>query len=152
VFAAIYDYQVVPTARLADAICGYGEQPIETHGKPVLVIPARYAPRTAADKVPQLRRVRYADQEVFLVHGLHEVTGCPDWLGEIFEWLSCSLEVSIRSRDSVGRIPYCESVFAKQEIPPLKPHAALLMAWLENALGNGGKAEALPKAPSPLRD
>jgi len=152
IFAAIYDYEVAATAESADFSCFYGEQAVENHPENVLLIPARYTPRIAPGTLPRLRRVRYANEELYLIHGTDEVTGHPDWLGEIFEWLSCSLELSIHSRDSVGRIPYHETVFAKQNVPPLKPHAALLMAWMENVVQNGGAVEALPKATSPLRD
>jgi len=99
--------------------------------------------------LPRLERLRYAGEELLLVHGVDQA-GRPDWLGEIFEWLSSSLELGISGRDSAGRIPYSETVFARQAISPLEPHAALLMAWLENALENGGRQEALPKAPSPV--
>jgi hypothetical protein len=87
---------------------------------------------------------------MYLSHGVDETTGNPDWLGEIFEWISSSYEMCITKRDSVGRIPFCEMIFNKQRISPRKPYATLLMAWLENTLRNGNGVEALAKAPSPI--
>src|SRR5262249_21810807 len=75
----------------------------------------------------------------------------PDWLGEIFLWLSSSLEASITDRDDVGRIPYHATVFGQQGLSPQKPYASMLMAWMENALRKAGSEDRLlPKAPSPL--
>jgi len=150
VFSAIYGYEVSPNAEAAEYRCHYGHQPDASQGKAALAIPVRYADRGMASELPRLSKVRYANEEIYLVYGLERDSGQPDWLGEIFEWLSCSLELPIVSRDAVGRIPYSETVFAKQKISPLKPHVALIMAWMENALQNGGAVEALPKATSPL--
>jgi hypothetical protein len=101
-----------------------------------------------------LRRYRYADEDVPLFFGTDEKSGNPDWLGEIFVWLSGGQELSAHSRDGLGRIPYSETTFAQHNLSPRKPYAALLMAWFENVLRNGtiGKQEALPKAPSPTAE
>jgi len=56
------------------------------------------------------------------------------------------------ARDSVGRIPFSESIFTKNRISPRRPYASLIMAWMENALVNGKRKEALMKAPSPVPD
>src|SRR5208282_3353617 len=99
-----------------------------------------------------LAKHRYADEDVYLAFGTDAASGRPDWLGEIFLWLSCSQEISIAERDSVGRIPYSGTVFGREGLSPRKPHVALLMAWMEGALRqrNTKAEEALPKAPSPV--
>jgi O-antigen ligase len=84
------------------------------------------------------------------LYGTDESTGNPDWLGEIFEWLSCGHEMGIVRRDGVGRIPYSEMIFGRQNISPRKPHALLLMAWMESALRGGRFTADLPRAQSPL--
>jgi len=85
-----------------------------------------------------------------LSFGVDARSGRPDWLGELFLWLSGGYETNIHARDGVGRIPYSETVFSRQGISPLKSHASMLMAWLENAVQRGESNEALPKAPSPF--
>jgi len=99
---------------------------------------------------PKLTKHSYADETICLFHGIDEATGNPDWLGEIFEWLSSSHEMSLQGRDAVGRIPYSEMIFTRENISPRKPYATFLMSWMENVLRNGPGIQALPKAPSPL--
>jgi hypothetical protein len=150
IFAAIYDYQVAQSSQDAEFRCVYGTTNKNHSSGRILQIPARYRVRTELEGVPALGRVTYAGQNLCLVHGTDKKTGHPDWLGEIFEWLSSSLESPISARDSVGRIPYEGSVFSQQGISPLKPYATLLMAWMENILQNGSEIESLPKAVSPV--
>jgi hypothetical protein len=151
VFAAIYNYRVMETAADGEAICiEYGEKPPQESRSTRFYIPARYRPRTCEAAAGQLVKHRYANEDLYLSHGVDLSTGRPDWLGEIFEWLSSSHELGIQPRDSVGRIPYGEMIFSKQGISPSKPYASLLMAWMENALRNGSRAEAFAKAPSPI--
>jgi hypothetical protein len=147
-FAAIYDYQVARSADDAELCCVYGGG--NNFSRRIVQIPARYRARTQSEGIPILQHIKYANEDLCLVHGRDELTGHPDWLGEIFEWLSSSLEFPILGRDSVGRIPYEGSVFSHQGISPLKPYATLLMAWLENILQNGTEIESLPKAVSPV--
>ncbi len=151
VFAAIYGYRTIESdTKTAEYSCFYGgeeERPAETKQ---LNIPAKYTVRRKQEGLPQLQRIRYAGQEIPLVHGRKDAGEFPDWLGEIFEWLSGSLEIPVIKRDEAGRIAYSETVFGKQGITPSQPHAALLMAWMENALQSGGDNEALPKASSPV--
>jgi len=150
VFAALYGYSVVPEGDAAAIRCVYGQKNVQGRQQRELQIPARYMPRPPTAPAPMLRRRRYAGADFHLAHGIDELTGNPDWLGEIFEWLSASFELASDKRDAVGRIPYAETVFHQQGISPLKPYAGLLMAWMENALQANPEIEALPKAKSPL--
>lgn len=153
VFAAVYGYRVVKSeTEPTDLRCLYGQVERPTDSGRTLRIPARYRVRVENEPTPQLKRARFAGEEFYLAHGTEEGSNTPDWLGEIFEWLSSSLELPITRRDSVGRIPYCETVFSRQSISAFKPYAAMMMAWLENALQNGNSVEALPKAKSPVTD
>jgi hypothetical protein len=150
VFAAIYNYRVVEPRADSEAIClEYAEKPSQQCAATCFHVPARYALK-AREKAGQLVRHRYANEDLYLSHGVDAETGNPDWLGELFEWLSSSHELDIRVRDPVGRIPYRETIFNKQGISPRKPYATLLMAWMENALRNGNRVEAFAKAPSPI--
>jgi hypothetical protein len=57
-----------------------------------------------------------------------------DWLAEIFEWTSCADEYSVSERDSVNRVPFENSVFARYELDGRKPYAALAMWFLQHAI------------------
>lgn len=150
VFAAIYGYSVVTESECAEICCTYGRHRTLAGGPRTIQIPARYRPRPQGTSAPILQKIYHAGEELYVVHGIDERTGHPDWLGEIFEWLSASLEQASEERDSVGRIPYSGTVFHQQSISPFKPYAGLLMAWMENALQGSANAEALPRAPSPV--
>lgn len=149
VFAAIYGYRVTEKHD-AEIRCYYGKVEREPASPRSVHIPARYRARAKNAELPTLTKLRYAKEDVYLVHGVDEQTGNPDWLGEIFEWISSSLEQAVTARDSVGRIPYSQTVFERQHISAQRPHAAVVMAWLENMLQNGPGTEALPRATSPV--
>lgn len=152
VFAAIYGHAVVAGNEAGDAIhCFYGEAPPSPADQHLFHIPSLYRGNVFENGRRALAKHRYADEDIYLACET-DARGRPDWLGEIFLWLSGSQEASIATRDSIGRIPYSETIFSREGVSPRKPHAALLMAWMENALRNGNtKAqEALPKAPSPI--
>jgi hypothetical protein len=152
VFGAIYNYRVVdqvPSEEARKFI--YSAAPAGSDGKSGAVrIPARYSPRPENERLSNPCRVRYAGEDFYLFHGRDPLTLQPDWLGEIFEWLSSSHEKSISRRDSIGRIPDSEMIFDRAGLPAWKPQAALQMAWLEHISRNGTSSEALPRAPSPL--
>src|SRR5262249_54295990 len=57
-----------------------------------------------------------------------------DWLAEVFEWTSCADEYSVSARDSVSRIPFENSVFARYELDERRPYAALAMWFLQQAI------------------
>lgn len=67
----------------------------------------------------------------------------PDWLGEIFEWLSCADEYSIRQRDRYDRVPFSSSYIGRHGLDPLTPYAAAAMQCLEQAIHRtlGGTAD-----------
>jgi len=151
VFAAIYGHAVVDAANTAGAAgvarfrySGATQSPGPSEA---VLIPARYGLRLLSElpPVPQ----NFADELVPLFLGPDPATGNPDWLGEIFLWLSGELESNPVRRDSVGRIPFSETPFGKYRISPRRPYATLLMAWLENVLRRN-EFPALPKAPSPI--
>src|SRR5215813_9987211 len=145
VFAAIYGHRVVERGNEA-LRCFYGRR--QPKGSNVFHIPALYRLEQGLRK-SDFAKHKYAAREFFLLHGIDAATGRPDWLAEIFLWLSSAYEDGISARDDIERIPYSETVFSRSGVSPFKPHAALLMAWMENAL-RCGEREALVKAPSPM--
>jgi hypothetical protein len=151
VFAAIYGHRVIDRDESHEArTFRYGGSSPMSPDSPVVHIPALYSPHKATDGPSSPSNVRYADEEFYLFHGLDPLTRQPDWLGEIFDWLSCSYEKGITARDSVGRIPDSQMIFQRLGLPAWKPQAALHMAWLEYFSWNGTNGQGLSKAPSPL--
>lgn len=65
----------------------------------------------------------------------HAAGGRVDWLGEIFEWISSADDMAVRGRDSVGRIPFEDSIHGRYQIDPLVPHASVAMDQLARAIG-----------------
>ena len=151
VFAAIYGHEVVDVEQGANLqCCVYGAKPGESAGSKFFHIPARYVVRSLEEQAPRPEPCSFANEELYLFYGRDEVSGNPDWLGEIFEWLSSADEMSIAARDSIGRIPFASTVFGRQSISPLRPYASLLMAWFQGFLNDRGQSESLPRAPSPV--
>src|SRR5262249_16004592 len=149
VFAAIYGHAVVDVDSAGDPVrfrygagAGVGGHP------QAISLPARYPVRsvehaTDSSAPPSFAKIASESIPLFLV--LDPISGNPDWVGEIFLWLSGELELNAEKRDSVGRIPFPETPFAKFGISAERPYAALLMAWLENTLQRND-APDLPKA------
>jgi hypothetical protein len=130
--------------------CFYGRAAVSGHAQ-FFHIPAQYH-EAPGNRVSAFTKHRYADQDFPLSFGIDAVSSRPDWLGELFVWLSCGYEAPIVARDRIGRIPYSETVFSRHGLSARKPYASLLMAWMENVLRHGNGPEALPKAPCPLSD
>jgi hypothetical protein len=69
-----------------------------------------------------------------LLHYSLERSKAPDWLGEIFEWVSCADEYSVTERDSIGR-PVFEATYAgRHGIDVRTPYAALAMRGLQQEI------------------
>jgi hypothetical protein len=152
VYAAIYGHRVVDdrSNETARTIVYGGRLGYTSDRDGFLRIPALYQSALASHGIQKVTRHFYAGEEFSLFHGLDSQTARPDWLGEIFEWLSSGHERGIPNRDNIGRIPDAEMIFAQQQIPTWKPQASCLMAWLENCLNGRELEPVLPKAPSPV--
>ena len=152
VFAAIHGHEVTDRDDGSPTLCCIygksGSQQCDSVER--FYIPWQYKIRSAQDAVPSPLRHRYAGESCYLFYGRNEISGKPDWLGELFEWLSSSSEASVIDRDSIGRIPYHRSIFGRHSISPLRPHASFLMSWLENSLTNPKGPEGLLPAISPV--
>lgn len=146
VFCAVYNYRFLDARTEEPAVvCKYGEFPAEEAAKS-LHIPAKYRASTRGHRTDAAANANYRGEDLLLFHGIEESSGRPDWLGEIFEWLTATYELGCVERDSVGRIPYSASVFAKEKLSPRKPYASVLMAWLQNEIlkRDGGPTAAVP--------
>jgi hypothetical protein len=146
VFAAIYGYRVATTPGKGATTIFYGARRSGSGELDRLAVSSRYRPDFPSSAGFQFVKRRYAGEDFFLFFGVDEETGRPDWLGEIFEWLSCGYERRVTARDAIGRIPYAQTVFTTQSVSPRKPYAMMAMAWLQNELTNSGGPESLPRA------
>jgi len=150
VFCAIYCHAVANENSANDSACVYyGSNPPADALPGAIHVPARYVERPTNETAPQSTKFLYAGEWFNLFFGIDNL-GRADWLGEIFEWISSADEMSLADRDSVGRIPYEKSIFSRQGLSPLRAHALLAMAWLEDYLSNGFTKQALVKAPAPV--
>lgn len=150
IFCAIYGH-TVSDANLpgATSVC-YGfsdDDPSIPAG--AICLPSRYVERAPKQPAPQPQEASFAGERFDLFFG-RDAQGRPDWLGEIFEWLSAADEMSIATHDSADRIPFEHSIFARYQLPPARPRALMTMAWLEAYLRNGRAAGELVRAPSPM--
>ncbi|SRR5258706_9464430 len=151
VFCAIYGHAVTDDDSANDDICIFYDPEAPSELLPSAIqIPARYVERSTNESAPQSAKFFYAGEQFDLFYGRDNL-GRPDWLGEIFEWISSADEMSLVERDPIGRIPFEKSVFSRQKLSPFRPHALLAMAWLEGYLKNGTAKEELVKAPSPVQ-
>jgi len=153
VFAAIYGYRVADSGPESQSVrVFYGPLPTNKNADTEILIPALYdGAREHVSSSPRTKPIpfRLAGETIPLFLGLDSAEKKPDWLGEIFLWLSGELESYANLRDAVGRVPFEGTPFGRFGLSPRKPYAALLMAGLEYAI-RGNKISALPKAPSPL--
>ena len=152
VYAAIYGHRVASANSGEKArLVVYGDaSDLCLNQDQCLRIPAFYRATQGKQESRECIRHSYAGEDLPLFFGLDSQSGRPDWLGEIFRWLSSENENEIQPRDAAGRIPDSELIFARNGSPAWKPIASIMMAWLENSLFALEFKPALPKAPSPL--
>src|SRR5262249_13945422 len=105
VFAAVYGHQVCDTEPPDPSVTVvYAPHSGHALAKDSVYVPALYRSEASA-AAPAPKRVARGPHELPLFFGVSDSTGQPDWLGEMFQWLSSSSELSATSRDDVGRIP-----------------------------------------------
>jgi hypothetical protein len=151
VFSAIFGHRVRDDGPGEHGIIVFygASQPAVNPGT-YINVPARYGLRMPNAKPPWPTPAMRGQEKVLLFHGVCPRTGQPDWLGEIFEWLSANAEAAIPERDEVGRIPSAAKLFAAWGISPRKAHLMPVMAWLEACIRGMKETGQLPRAPSPV--
>jgi hypothetical protein len=92
-----------------------------------------YMPRLHNQPAPPPHCYTRGDQTTVLFYGVQPDIE-PDWLGEIFEWVSCADEYSVTRRDKVGRIPFSASYTGRHQLDPKRPYAAIAMYLLQSAI------------------
>ena len=146
-FCAIYGHHPVLAPgdmSSADVRISYSERR-DTNGKPVVYISNLYRPRPLNMPAPDPRVLLIGAKKLVLIHACSS-TG-PDWLGEIFEWLSCADEYSISDRDSLGRIPFERSFVGRHGLDVCVPYAALAMRGLQELLAQCAGGSSQPECP-----
>jgi hypothetical protein len=110
--------------------------------EPTVWLSRGYRARKLRDPAPP--PVKYACDGInTLLH--HQPAGehAPDWLGEIFEWVSCADEYSVSEHDRVGRPLFAATYAGRYHINTLIPYAAIAMRGLQNAI-----CRVVPSAPA----
>jgi hypothetical protein len=136
VFCAVYGYEPVLDSMSRDTEdlrITYSNDPEMRQGPKVLRLHNGYRPRPLTSPAPRPRSFSKDGRATVLFYPAQNSAEA-DWLGEIFEWISCADEYSIRARDSIGRIPFEKGVFARYELDERKPYAALAMWFLQRAI------------------
>ncbi len=138
VFCAIYGHEPIlqddgadPTS--ADVCISYSTRPQTGSVPRRLQLGNRYVPRSPRDAAPPPTRFE-ADGEKTVLFYTAENSAEPDWLAEIFEWISCADEYSAAARDPVGRIPFCDSYLGRHNLDACLPYAAVAMRFLQGAI------------------
>lgn len=104
-----------------------------------------YRARRLRDPAPP--PVKYVGRDITTVlHYAPKSEYAPDWLGEIFEWVSCADEYSVSLHDRVGRPLFAATYAGRYNISTLVPYAAIAMRGLQHAI-----CQALPGAPETPR-
>jgi hypothetical protein len=98
-------------------------------------------------RAPAPPPVKYAERGITtLLHHVPKGEHAPDWLWEIFEWVSCADEYSVSLHDSVGRPLFAATYAGRYNINMLIPYAAIAMLGLQRAI-----CQVLPGAPETPR-
>jgi hypothetical protein len=130
VFCAIHGFCIAPPGAGVRLYYGRGPAPVGVHP-----LSAGYRWREPSEPTVPPRLVPLPGDlppgldppgEFPLFHPAGE-DGRPDWLGEIFEWLSGAHEHSVRERDGVGRVAYSRTLHGRFHLDPGVPYATLAM-------------------------
>jgi hypothetical protein len=70
----------------------------------------------------------------------------PDWLAEVFEWISGAHEYSVTELDAAGRVSFAETLHGRYALDPTFPYAAAAMRLLNEQLRSAAGA-AWPAEP-----
>ncbi len=134
-FCALCGHEKVDSGktRPADMDIVYSGPSRKISSVPTLQLSSLYTARPIHQPAPRPTPFEKNSKSTVLFHA--PVRGAePDWLGEIFEWVSCADEYSITSRDSLGRIDFRDSYVGRHRLDLTVPYAAVAMQFLNEAL------------------
>jgi hypothetical protein len=151
-FCAIYGHQPLlnpQQAASADISISYLPRSSKQQHKRCVQLTSLYTPRPVREPAPAPQR--FSDNgETTIVH--YGPTGdcSPDWLGEIFEWVSCADEYSVTERDPVGRPLYEATYAGRHHLDVEIPYAAVAMHFLQREICRiAPRAAERPTSPDP---
>ena len=150
VFCVIYGHKpIVPATHheTADAWITYSSVVPNGKGRRSIRLTNAYVPRRPTLPAPPPHIFEADGHKTALIYEpAHRRE--PDWLGEIFDWISCADEYSVTARDSVGRIPLAASYVGRHGLDCRVPYAAIAMHCLQAAICRQVPASSpLPKPP-----
>jgi hypothetical protein len=134
-FCAIYGHQSVARegADSADVRITYASGSHNPYSQPALQLSNLYRSRSIHEPAPPPKKFERGFESTSLFYsprpGLE-----PDWLGELFEWVSCADEYSIRTRDPIGRVDFRDSYAGRHHLDVGVPYAAVAMRFLHDAV------------------
>jgi len=131
-FCAIYGHEpVLGTGQdNADLTITYAQ---DGGSQNIVRLSNRYPERDISRPAPEPVPFSQDGEKTVLFYGA--IPGVqPDWLAEIFEWVSCADEYSIKGHDSVGRVPFSASYIGRHHLDPRLPYAAIAMRCLQIAI------------------
>ena len=132
-FCAIYGHEPAEQAERADVWITYAPGCTRGDSKPSLLLSNLYQPRSPGEPAPPPRQYVDSGDVATLIY-LPLPGQQPDWLAEVFEWVSCADEYSVTERDSSGRIPFAASYVGRYNLNARVPYAAVAMRLLNGAL------------------
>ena len=151
VFCAVYGNTPllgIEHASTADISICYGPAEFAHGARAVVRLSNLYRPRLPVEPAPPPNNYRdYGESTALIYAPLPGQT--PDWLGEIFEWLSCADEYSVRERDSWQRVPFNTSYVGRHLLDGRIPYAATAMRILNLTICQAlGRNVTQPPSPS----
>lgn len=125
-------------ANSADAEISYSSSSTPGYRGRTLRLSNSYVPRSPKLPAPAPKNFERHGETTKLFYA-PENGAEPDWLAEIFEWVSCADEYSCTERDSVGRLPFDKSYIGRHGLDPGVPYAAIAMQFLQRALARSNQ-------------
>lgn len=144
-FCAIYGHRPVAgpaNAEQADVTLRYRGSSSSNASGPVVWLSRGYRPRDPRQPAPPPMPYSCGGTNTVL-HAAPTGEDAPDWLGEIFEWVSCADEYSVTDRDSVGRPLFAATYAGRHRLDTTIPYAGIAMQLLQQEI-----CRAVPSAPS----
>ena len=134
-FCAIYGYRGVEigAAESADVRVTYLPENRNRNSKSAVHLSNLYRCRPIREPAPPPKKFERDFESTVLFYSPTPGSE-PDWLAEIFEWVSCADEYSIQTRDPMGRIDFRDSYAGRHHLDIGIPYAAVAMRFLHEAI------------------
>jgi len=135
VFCAVYGHEPVfnpEESQSSDVWISYSSDSTGPKASRVLRLGTLYSLRPLTDPAPVPTAFGdHGEQTVLFYAG--SAGNQPDWLAEIFEWISCADEYSCQ-HDELRCVPFSRSYVGRHNLDVQTPYAAVAMRFLQLAL------------------